>query len=130
MQRKGVSMNLAESEMGLARGYISKLDKANPNLKTLQKIADYFGVTADYLMNGEESKEQPELTARDERDIAKDMESLVSKLRDKESGPASFNGQDIPEEDIDLLAGQMELMLRRLKVINKEKYNPNKNKKG
>ena len=57
------------------------------------------------------------------------MENIVRKLRSNEDGPASFEGEPIPEEDIDLLAGQIELMLRRLKPINKEKYNPNKNKK-
>ena len=35
----------------------------------------------------------------------------------------------LPEEDAELLLGQIELMMRRLKPINKEKYNPNKNKK-
>lgn len=51
---KGISMNLAEIEIGLAKGYISKLDKINPNTKTLQKIADYFGVSLEYLTTGKE----------------------------------------------------------------------------
>ena len=55
-KEKGVSMNAAESEIGLAKGYISKLDNSNPNQKTLQKIADYFGVSVDYLMTGEEKE--------------------------------------------------------------------------
>lgn len=53
---KGVSMNTAESEIGLAKGYISKLGKSNPNAKTLQKIADYFGITVEFLMTGKESE--------------------------------------------------------------------------
>lgn len=44
-------------------------------------------------------------------------------------GPLSYEGEPIPEEDTELLLGQIELMMRRLKPINKEKYNPNKNKK-
>ena len=44
-------------------------------------------------------------------------------------GPLSYDGEPIPEEDAELLLGQIELMMRRLKPINKEKYNPNKNKK-
>lgn len=51
---KGISMNLAEIEIGLAKGYISKLDKINPNTKTLQKIADYFGVSLEYLTTGKD----------------------------------------------------------------------------
>lgn len=69
------------------------------------------------------------LNARDERDIKKDLDSLMEKLTNKEYGPAAFDGDDIPEDDQELFAGQLELMLRRLKTINKEKYNPHKNKK-
>ena len=47
-------MNTAESEMGLAKGYISKLGNSNPNQKTLQKMSEYFGVSVEYLINGKE----------------------------------------------------------------------------
>lgn len=69
------------------------------------------------------------ITKKDERDIAKDLEILREKLANKELGPAAFDGDDIPEDDAELFLGQVELMLRRLKVKNKEKYNPYKNKK-
>lgn len=102
--------------------YIPKQDK-------LQKIADYFGVSLNYLMTGKEELEQKEtITPKDERDIKKDLENLMKKLSDQEYGPAAFDGETIPEEDQELFAGQLELMLRRLKAINKEKYNPNKNR--
>ena len=55
-KQKGISMNFAEMEIGLAKGYISKLDKSNPNAKTLQKIADYFGVSVEFLIHGEDSE--------------------------------------------------------------------------
>lgn len=69
------------------------------------------------------------LNTYDERDIKRDLESLRAKLINKELGPAAFDGEDIPEDDIDLFMDQVDLMLRRLKKINKEKYNPHKNKK-
>ena len=109
-----------------------KQGKYTPKQDKLQKIADYFGVSLEYLMTGKEEvvkEKAPELTARDERDIKKDLDSLREKLANKESGPAAYDGQDIPEEDIDLFLGQVDLMLRRVKIKNKEKYNPNKNKK-
>lgn len=62
------------------------------------------------------------LSRKDERDIAKDLNTIMEKLKDGEDGPASFEGTDIPKEDLELFAGQIELMLRRLKAINKEKY--------
>lgn len=53
-KQKGVSMNVAEVEMGIAKGYISKLNTSNPNMNTLNKIANYFGVSTEYLMTGKE----------------------------------------------------------------------------
>ena len=95
-------------------------------------VANYFNVTIDYLMNGDVHKQNDsnnELSAKDERDIAKDMENIRQKLMSGADGPLSYDGEPMPEEDAELLLGQIELMMRRLKTINKEKYNPNKNKK-
>lgn len=108
-----------------------KSGRSNPKNDKLQKIADYFGVTIDYLTTGktESEKNESSLTSKDEKDIAKDLESIMKKLSNNEDGPASFEGTDIPEADQELFAGQLELMLRRLKAINKDLYNPTKNKK-
>lgn len=81
-------------------------------------------------MTGKDEKPpEPQLTPRDKRDIAKDLESIMQKLNNQENSPASFDGQDIPEDDRELFATQLEAMLVRLKKINKDLYNPNKNKK-
>ena len=81
-------------------------------------------------MTGKDEKpSEPQLTPRDKRDIAKDLESIMEKLNSQEDGPASFDGHDIPEDDRELFATQLEAMLVRLKKINKDLYNPNKNKK-
>ena len=129
---RGVTAYRVAKETGISPATLSdwKTGKSKPKQDKLIKIADYFGVTVDYLMTGQDnSPTEPQLTKKDERDIAKDMENIIQKLRNNESGPASYDGEPISEGDIDLLAGQIELMIRRLKVINKEKYNPNKNKK-
>ena len=76
----------------------------------------------------ESNKLMPELTVRDERDIKKDLDSLREKLLNKDLGPAAYDGEDIPDDDIELFLGQVDLMLHRLKAKNKAKYG-NKNKK-
>lgn len=120
-------------ETGITTATISnwKAGRYVPKADKLQKIADYFDVSLSYLMSGKEepAKKEVTLTPKDERDIAKDLNNIMEKLRNGEDGPASFDGTDIPEADQELFAGQIELMLRRLKAINKEKYNPHKNKK-
>lgn len=110
-----------------------KSGRNTPSAKTLQKIADYFGVTVDYLMTGQEDtspkEKSSDLTARDNRDIAKDLDSIMAKLSNKEDGPVSYNGENLSDESMDLFKEELEIALKRLKLINKEKYNPHKNKK-
>ena len=135
LQKYGVTPYKVSKETGVSQSTLSdwKRGISTPKPDKLQKIADYFGVSLTYLLTGNmeepEKEKAPELTARDERDIKKDLDSLREKLANKEFGPAAYDGQDIPEEDIDLFLGQVDLMLRRVKIKNKEKYNPNKNKK-
>lgn len=127
---KGYSINRLEKELGFARSYIGKFKTITPSVDKIQKIADFLDVSTDYLMTGkEDSPQTSQLNARDKRDIAKDLESIMEKLKNQEDGPASFDGQDIPEDDRILFATQLEAMLVRLKKINKDLYNPNKNKK-
>ena len=131
-KEKGVTAYRVCKETGLTTATISnwKAGRYTPKQEKMQKIADYFGVSLVYLMTGKDEKPlEPQLTPRDKRDIAKDLESIMEKLNSQEDGPASFDGHDIPEDDRELFATQLEAMLVRLKKINKDLYNPNKNKK-
>lgn len=51
-KEKGISINKLENELGFGSGYISKLEKSTPNSKKIKQIADYFGTSIDYIMNG------------------------------------------------------------------------------
>ena len=53
---RNISMNKLEDELLFGKGYISKLGVSRPNVRKLQKIADYFDVSLDYLMTGEEKE--------------------------------------------------------------------------
>ena len=82
-------------------------------------------------MNGNEEPQQKEitLTPKDERDIAKDLDALMDKIESGEDSPLRYNGEEIDEESKELLRDAIGMSLRHLKIINKEKYNPRKNKK-
>ena len=194
-KERNVSLNKVEEDLGFGKGYLSKLDKSKPNISKIQKMADYFGVSVDWLMGGIEDRalnnhllgselnniflklstelgmpkevlfnifmdtnfdslpedkrditeeniryainqstalhNTPELkdglNSRDKRDIAKDVDSIMEKLSNKEYGPAAFNGEELTEASAELFKEELEIALKRLKLINKEKYNPNKN---
>jgi transcriptional regulator with XRE-family HTH domain len=133
LQKHGVTPYKVAKEAGVTQTALSnwKSGRSTPSSKTLQKVADYFGVTVDYLMTGRaEAKEKaPELTARDERDIKKDLNNIMEKLTSGESGPASYDGEELDPEAAALFKDELEIALRRLKMINKEKYTNKRYKK-
>lgn len=129
-KQKGVTITGTEKELGFARGSLCKVDTNKPSMERVNKLADYFGVSVDYLMTGETPAEKKAtLTSRDERDIKKDLDSIMEKLTSGESGPASYDGEALNPEAAELFRDELEIALRRLKIINKEKYTPKKYKK-
>lgn len=129
-KQKGVTITGTEKELGFARGSLCKVDTNKPSMERVNKLSDYFGVSVDYLMTGETPAEKKAtLTSRDERDIKKDLDSIMEKLTSGESGPASYDGEALNPEAAELFRDELEIALRRLKIINKEKYTPKKYKK-
>ena len=57
-KQRGVSVTKATIDIGLSRTIGTKWKRtgATPNGETLQKIADYFGVSTDYLLGTETEK--------------------------------------------------------------------------
>ena len=133
LQKHCVTPYKVAKEAGVTQTALSnwKSGRSTPSSKTLQKVADYFGVTVDYLMTGRvEAKEKaPELTARDERDIAKDLDRIMGEIQKGDDGPLYYNGIEIDNASLNLLQNAIEYALRETKKENKVKYNPNKNKK-
>ena len=50
---KGKTIKAVEQDLGLAEGHIRKWKVFMPNSKALVMIADYFGVSVDYLLGRE-----------------------------------------------------------------------------
>lgn len=99
---------------------------ALPRMGKLQRLADYFGVGKTDLID---EKSTDGLTDRDNRDIAKDLDAIISKIETGEDSPLYYNGEEMDKESMELLRDAIGMSLRHLKIINKEKYNPHKNKK-
>ena len=70
-EKKGVSPNKALTDCKISRTSTAKWrEGATPRGVTLQKLADYFGVTTDYLLTGEATKKAP--TDEGERTVSDD----------------------------------------------------------
>lgn len=129
-KEKQISMNTLETTLGFGKGYISKLGKSTPNASKIQQIADYFGVTIDYLMTGQDSEgvSYAKLNARDERDIAKRLEATLNDLENSQDG-LMFSGDPLDDETRELLKASLENSIRIAKINAKQKFTPKKYRK-
>lgn len=123
---KKVTFAEVERQIGISNGQIRRWDNVSPKSETLQKVADYFDVSTDYLLGRTEVK-SIELTEKDEKDIQKELQNIINGLEG--NSYAAFDGQtidDMEEEDKELLIASLENTLRIAKKIAKQKYTPKK----
>ncbi len=118
---RGISLPVLEAELGFGNSTIVKWDKSTPNADKLNAVAKYFDVSMDYLMNG---IDEDGLTKKNNKDISKDVDRIMEKLSAGEDGPASYDGQELDPEAAELFRDELKIALRRLKIVNKEKYTP------
>ena len=132
LRQAGVTAYRVSKETGIGASTFSdwKKGRSTPKQEKLQKIADYFGVSVEYLMTGKNSSpDKAELTAKDEREIGRDLDRIMKEIRNGEDGPLFYNGVEIDEKSLILLENAIEYALKESKKENKIKYNPHKNKK-
>ncbi len=123
-----ISVAELERNTGISNGQIRKWDDNTPGIDKVNLIADYFDVSTDYLLGRTDKKNYYDLTAKDERDIQKELQNLIDGLNNKD-GLAAFDGQtldDMDEEDKELLIASLENSLRLAKRLAKEKFTPKK----
>lgn len=122
----------------LKKTNIQKTGKAiAPSVQCIKQAAD--GMNMDFnklfsMIDGDVSLKDdlpdavPELNARDERDIKKELDNIMGKIRNGEDGPLYYGDTKIDDASLSLLQNAFEYALRETKKENKVKYNPNKNK--
>ena len=118
--------------IGISRARYSHYENEirEPDNDTLKLLANYFGVTVDYLLGVTSSSELIEqlnsndiALSKSERDIAKRMKELRADLTSAEG--LLFDGVPMSEEAVESLLEAMEFGVRTAKKVNK-KYIPKK----
>lgn len=105
-----------------------KKGKSKPNTEKLIKIADFFGVSVEYLVTGKEPKgnEKVEMSRKAQKDIMDILSETEQML--KQDG-LMFEGKPATQEAIDSVISAMRVGMEIAKEKNKEKYTPKKYKK-
>ena len=139
--RKKDNSSLREfsERLGISHTYLDKLEKGYdprtkkpvaPTVETVNMIADSLKMPREELMRIggfiEPSPTVSQLTQKEERDIAKELDDILSGMN---SDSLMFDGEPLDEETKELLRASLESSLRMAKIIAKKKYTPNKYRK-
>ncbi|TKC15709.1 helix-turn-helix domain-containing protein [Robertmurraya kyonggiensis] len=121
-------------ETNISKSMLSRYENgADPKMENVRVIADYFKVTADYLLGINNDKVvpfNPQLNEKDEKDIQKELQKMIDGLEGK-NGYAAFDGntlEGLDEEDKELLISSLENSLRLAKRLAKQKFTPKKHR--
>lgn len=124
-KQRGIPISKLEKDLGFANGYIGQLRKGVLRSDRLNVIAEYLQVSSNYLMGNEkEQKKTPVLTAKDERDIARDLERFIAEM--DQSGDLMFDGDPMTPEAKESIVAAMKLGLEAAKMKNKDRFTPKK----
>ncbi len=83
-----------------------KVGRSKSGIKKLQKIADFFGVTVDYLMTGKEDEQKEKDNTGD---LKQKFEELKELLENGKMQPLRYDGQPIDDNTKELLLKQVEI---------------------
>lgn len=104
-----------------------KAGRYTPKQDKMQRIAEFLGVTTEYLMTGNEpTKQSPALTKKDQKEISAILSNTEQLLR---QDGLMFDGNPASQEEINSIISAMKVGMELAKQKNKEKYTPKKYKK-
>lgn len=114
-----ITISQLEKKTGAGNGTIGRWDERVPGADKLVKVADFFGVSVDYLLGRTNKQDCTE--SIDERTVIHELEQLIFYLSNNDT-PALFNDDlEIGKETHDLLIMSLEQSLRLAKVEDKIK---------
>lgn len=91
--KRGINLKELAGELGFSKNAFYKWKKSNPSTENIQKVADYFHVSVDYLLG---RTNNPYL-GMDERQRNLTIEESIRSA-------VSYNGKEVSENDKEVLA--------------------------
>ena len=129
LDKHGITAYKVAKDTGITTATLTNWKKGRyvPKQDKLQKIADYFGVTVEYLMTGKmQENSGSKLTLKDERDIKSILESTEQLLQ---QDGLMFDGEPASQEAIDSILSAMRVGMELAKKRTKRSTLPKSTKK-
>ena len=109
---QGLSQGKLEKQLGFSNGSISKWKNSTPKVERLQKLADFFGVSVEYLMTGKEDEQKEKDNTGD---LKQKFEELKELLENGKMQPLRYDGQPIDDNTKELLLKQVEISMAMMR---------------
>ena len=126
-KKRGMSQSQLAKELNIGTSTLGMYEtgKRSPNPEMLNKLADYFGVSVDYLL-GREIKTEAyyELSNKEKNDIALQAEKLMEGIESGEN--LNFYGEPATEEQKERLLIAVQTAMEMNKRKAKKKFTPKK----
>ncbi|OWW45721.1 Cro/Cl family transcriptional regulator [Enterococcus hirae 88-15-E09] len=113
-----------ERKLDFSAGSLRNWNKSTPSGDKIQKVADYFDVSTDYLLGRTDKRHYYDLTEKDKQDIALQAEKLLEGL--DSDAETNYYGEPLDDEDKEKLYDAIQLALSLTKVKAKKKFTPKK----
>ncbi len=110
--KQKISLNILEEKLGYSTNYLYSLKKGNPKSDRLQEIADYFGVSTDYLLG---RTENPNL-ADDTKEYI--WQGKVLNVEEMASNVMMFGGRELTDEKKKIIQSIIEGYLKQVRIVD------------
>lgn len=119
LEERGVTAYKVSKATGIAGSTFSdwKSGRSTPKQDKLQKIADYFGVSVDFLITG---KEEAAVAQEEHIDLKAEFNRIKKLLESGENAPLYFDGQPADQESINLLLDQIKISVALMERMRKK----------
>ena len=117
-KQKGLSQYELADRLGYSRGQIANYEqgKREPDYETLQKIADFFDVTTDYLLGRTDIR-----TLNEEDDSLAEINKLIKEYGIEQIGFFDIDKwKNLSKDDIDEIRRHFEWVAQKAKERNDE----------
>ena len=88
-----------------------------PPMDKLKTLADYFGVSVDYLMGHTNFKTHEERQEKDAMDVSKNLKIILEYLEDNQSA-LTFDGETLGKDSREILISNIQNGLKMANIIN------------
>ena len=107
-KKQGISINTLEEKIGFSKNSLYSWKNSEPKPSKLDAVANYFGVSTDYLLG---RTENPRISGGDEKFFFEGKEVDVEKLA---ATAMRFNGKPLTDKDKKTIQGIIEGYLKSI----------------